>query len=241
MNISNTDDTRIGTVLNGRYRIIERIGTGGMAVVYRGERVELGRPVAIKFLQEVILHYPKFIGRFEGEAKAMSKLSHPYCVSVMDFGVDGAPYIVMDYVEGKTLKDVLESETVAPARAIKIVRQVLAGIAHAHSHGIIHRDLKPGNVLLQNMVGVGESVRIFDFGLAKLTDAASGANMSISLMAGTPNYMSPEQSRGKKVDERTDLYAIGVMLFELLSGEKPFSHEDYLEVVRMHRRPWRRA
>jgi len=155
--------------------------------------------------------------------------------------VDGAPYIVMDYVEGKTLRDILESERVAPSRAIRIIRQILAGIAHAHSHGIVHRDLKPGNVILQNLVGVGESVRIFDFGLAKLTDASSGANMSMSLMAGTPNYMSPEQSRGTKVDERTDLYAIGVMLFELLSGEKPFSHEDYLEVVRMHRRPWRRA
>jgi serine/threonine-protein kinase len=235
MDMSNTPDPRIGTVLDGRYRIIERIGMGGMAVVYRGERVELGRPVAIKFLQEVILHHPKLIGRFEAEAKAMSKLSNPYCVSVIDFGVDGAPYIVMDYVEGKTLSDILESERVAPSRAIRIVRQILAGIAHAHSHGIVHRDLKPGNVMLQNLVGVGESVRIFDFGLAKLTDAASGANMSMSLMAGTPNYMSPEQSRGTKVDERTDLYAIGVVLFELLSGEKPFSHEDYLEVVRMHR------
>lgn len=232
-----TEDPRIGTVLNERYRIIERIAAGGMAVVYRGERVELGRPVAIKFLLEIMLQYPKFISRFEAEARAMSKLSHPYCVSVIDFGVDGAPYIVMDYVEGRTLKAVLNDEQITPTRAVTIVRQILAGIAHAHSQGIIHRDIKPENVILQESVGVGETVRIFDFGLAKLTNEAAAAHsMSMSsLVAGTPNYMSPEQSRGKQVDERTDLYSICVVLFELLSGRKPFIHEDFIEVVRMHR------
>ena len=230
-----TEDPRIGTVLNGRYRIIERIAAGGMAVVYRGERVELGRPVAVKFLQEIMLQYPKLISRFEAEARAMSKLSHPYCVSVIDFGVDVAPYIVMDYVEGRTLKAVSSSEAVTPTRAVTLVRQILAGIAHAHSQGIVHRDIKPENIMLQDSVGVGETVRIFDFGLAKLQDAAVGSLSMSSLVAGTPNYMSPEQSRGKKVDARTDLYSICVVLFELLTGRKPFVHEDFIEVVRMHR------
>lgn len=232
----NTADPRIGTVLNGRYKIIERIAAGGMAVVYRGERVELGRPVAVKFLQELMLQYPALTGRFEAEAKAMSRLSHPYCVSVIDFGVDGAPYIVMDYLEGRTLKAVLSSERITPNRALTIARQILAGISHAHSQGIVHRDIKPENIMLQDAVGVGETVRIFDFGLAKPTDADAAQSVSMSsLVAGTPNYMSPEQSRGKKVDERTDLYSICVVLFELLCGQRPFVHDDFIEVVRMHR------
>ena len=230
------DDTRIGTILNGRYKIIDKIAAGGMAVVYRGERLELERPVAIKFLQEVMLQNPKFITRFESEARAMSKLSHPYCVSVIDFGVEGAPYIVMDYVEGETMKALLRKERVSVARAITLTRQILAGIAHAHSQGIVHRDIKPENIMLQDVVGVGEQVRIFDFGLAKMMDHSPGMSLEhSSLVAGTPNYMSPEQSRGGKIDERTDLYSICVVFFELLTGRKPFIHDDFLEVVRMHR------
>ena len=233
----NSEDSRIGTVLNDRYRIIERIGAGGMAVVYRGERLELGRPVAIKFLQEVMLQYPKFIGRFESEAKAMSKLAHPYCVSVIDFGVEGAPYIVMDFVVGKTLKAILREERLAVPRAMGLTRQILAGISHAHSQGIIHRDIKPENIMISDAKGMGEHVRIFDFGLAKLLgNSPAGIKMSSpSIVAGTPNYMAPEQSRGIVVDERADLYAIGIILFEILTGEKPFIHDDFVEVVRMHR------
>ncbi len=231
----NSEDPRIGTVLNARYKIIERIGAGGMAVVYRGERLELGRPVAIKFLQEVMLQYPKFIGRFEAEAKAMSKLTHPYCVSVIDFGVEGAPYIVMDFVKGKTLKALLKEERISVPRAISLARQILAGISHAHAHGIIHRDMKPENVMLSEAVGMGEHVRIFDFGLAKLLDGGGIKLSSPSIIAGTPNYMASEQSRGKVVDERADLYSIGIILFEMLAGEKPFISDDFVEVVRMHR------
>ncbi len=231
------EDPRIGTILNERYRIIERLASGGMAVVYRGERLELERPVAIKFLHEVILQYPKFKERFEAEAKAMSKLSHPYCVSVIDFGLDRAPYIVMDFIEGQTLKSLLASELISLNRALRIVKQILAGIAHAHSQGVIHRDIKPENIMVHDAVGVGETIRIFDFGLAKLTDMAgttqSGAAPSI--VAGTPSYMSPEQSRGIAVDHKTDLYSISVILFELLTGRKPFVHDDFVEMLRMHR------
>lgn len=235
MDVTNSDP-RIGSILNNRYKIIDRIAAGGMAVVYKGERLELGRPVAIKFLQELMLQNPKFISRFESEARAMSKLSHPYCVSVIDFGVEGAPYIVMDYVEGITLKALIAKERISVSRAITLARQILAGIAHAHSQGIIHRDIKPENIMLQEATGVGEQVRIFDFGLAKLMDTGPGASMThSSLVAGTPNYMSPEQSRGLKVDERTDLYSICVLFFELLTGRKPFINDDFLEVVRMHR------
>jgi serine/threonine-protein kinase len=165
----------------------------------------------------------------------MSKLSHPYCVSVIDFGVDGAPYIVMEYVEGRTLKSAMMSEQITPTRTITIVRQILAGLSHAHSQGIAHRDIKPENIMLQEAVGVGETVRIFDFGLAKLTADVPPGHMSLSIVAGTPSYMSPEQTRGKHVDERTDLYSVGIVLFEMLVGEKPFVHDDFVEVVRMHR------
>lgn len=231
-----SEDARVGMVLNGRYKIKKQIATGGMAVVYLGERLGLGRPVAIKFLQEVMLRYPQFISRFRAEAKAMSRLTHPHCVSVIDFGVEGAPYIVMDFVEGRTLKSILAEERFTLPRAVALTRQMLAGIAHAHSLGIIHRDIKPENVIVQHATGVGEQVRIFDFGLAKLLDPAFGVTMSTgSAVAGTPAYMSPEQTRAQTVDERTDVYSIGLVLFELLTGRKPFVSEDIVEMLQMHR------
>lgn len=233
---SSIEDPRIGSVLNNRYRITERIASGGMGVVYRGERLELGRPVAIKFLHELYKEKQRFLTRFEREARAMSKLSHPYCVSVIDFGVESAPYIVMDYVTGTTLKALIARERLTIGRATRIAGQVLAALAHAHEQGIIHRDIKPDNIILCDAVGVGEHVRILDFGLAKLLDNSVDSNLSTaSLLIGTPNYMSPEQSSGGEVDLRTDLYSTGVVLFEMLTGRKPFIDEEALNVLRMHR------
>jgi serine/threonine-protein kinase len=243
-------DPRIGTIVHSRYRITERIGLGGMGIVYRGERVTLGRPVAIKFLQELFVTDNTFRSRFDREAKAMSKLSHPYCVSVIDFGVDDAPYIVMDWVTGVTLKAILARELIPVDRAMKIIHQLLAALAHAHAQGIIHRDIKPDNIMISEATGVGEHIRIFDFGLAKLLDASKDsvspgklpdANKDVSpgsvasQVIGTPNYMSPEQSRGEKVNARADLYSAGVILFEMLSGRKPFIDDEVMEVIRMHR------
>jgi hypothetical protein len=229
-------DSRIGTILGGRYRITQKIGTGGMGVVYRGERVSLGKPVAIKFLQELFVDNPKFIGRFDREAKTMSKLAHPYCVSVIDFGVDNAPYIVMDWVSGVTLKERLATGRITTARSLRIMHQLLSGISHAHDQGIIHRDIKPDNIMLSEATGVGEHIRIFDFGLAKLLDAGQDSFQSMATQViGTPNYMSPEQSRGSEVDARSDLYSAGVVLFEMLSGRKPFIDDEAREVLRMQR------
>ncbi len=243
-------DPRIGSIVHSRYRITERIGLGGMGIVYRGERVTLGRPVAIKFLQELFITDTAFRTRFDREAKAMSKLSHPYCVSVIDFGVDDAPFIVMDWVTGVTLKTVLAQGRMSVVRAMKFIYQLLAALAHAHSQGIIHRDIKPDNIMISEATGVGEHVRIFDFGLAKLLDArketvglakSRGVRNNpepgsvASQVIGTPNYISPEQSAGEKVDARTDLYSAGVILFEMLSGRKPFIDDEVMEVIRMHR------
>ncbi|MDB4989223.1 MAG: sps1B [Myxococcaceae bacterium] len=229
-------DPRIDVVLNGRYRITELLGEGGMGLVYRGERLQLGRPVAIKFLHGPYAKSPKYMARFEREARAMSKLSHPYCVSVIDFGVHDEPYIVMDFVTGETLRDLMDKQRVAPARAVHITRQILAGLAHAHGQGVIHRDIKPGNIMVGEATGVGDHVRIFDFGLAKLHDpAVAGEQSTAATVIGTPAYMAPEQTRAEAIDARADLYAVGVLLFELLTGQKPFVGEDAYAVIRMQR------
>ncbi len=228
-------DPRIGLVLNGRYRVDSMLGEGGMGVVYRGQRLQLDRPVAIKFLHSPYAGSPKFVARFDREARAMSRLSHPCCVSVIDFGVQDAPYIVMDFAPGDTLRTILDEQRLTATRSVQITRQILTGLAHAHEQGIVHRDIKPGNIMLGEATGMGDHVRIFDFGLAKLHDPSGLGDPSTTGVIGTPSYMAPEQTRGDKLDLRVDLYATGVVLFELLTGEKPFDAPDTLAVLRMHR------
>ena len=226
-------DPRIGQVLQGRYRILARVAAGAMGVVYRGERLELGRSVAVKFLHPWIAAQQAFRTRFETEARAMSRLAHPNCVSVIDFGVEGSPYVVMDFVAGTTLRQSLEGGALAPARAVAIARQLLAGVAHAHAQDIIHRDLKPENLILGDTAGLADHVRILDFGLAKLRD---GPAMTSGLAIGTPSYMSPEQAGAPgNIDGRTDIYAVGVLLFEMLAGRKPFVSDKIADILLMHR------
>ncbi|HMC95523.1 MAG TPA: serine/threonine-protein kinase, partial [Polyangia bacterium] len=226
-------DPRIGNVLQGRYVILSKIASGAMGVVYKGERLQLGRPVAVKFLHPWIAAQKAFLGRFENEAKAMSRLAHPHCVSVIDFGVEGAPYLVMDFATGRTLRELMQQGPLAPARVLRIALQLLAGLAHAHAQGIVHRDLKPENLVLSGDTELDEHLRILDFGLAKLRD---GPAMTAGLAVGTPSYMSPEQSGGAgAIDARTDLYTVGVLLFEILAGRKPFQSENVGEVILMHR------
>ena len=226
-------DPRVGNVLQGRYRILSKIASGAMGIVYQGERVQLGRPVAVKFLHPWIAAQKAFLSRFENEAKAMSRLAHPNCVSVIDFGIEGAPYLVMDFATGRTLREVMLSGPLALPRVFKIAAQLLAGLAHAHAQGIVHRDLKPENLILSGEGGLEEHLRILDFGLAKLRD---GPAMTAGMAVGTPSYMSPEQSGGGgAVDARTDLYAVGVMLFEILAGRKPFQSENVGELIFMQR------
>ncbi|HET6150432.1 MAG TPA: serine/threonine-protein kinase [Polyangia bacterium] len=226
-------DPRLGTVLQGRYRIQYKIAAGAMGVVYKGERLQLGRPVAVKFLHPWIASQKTFLSRFENEARAMSRLAHPHCVSVIDFGVEGSPYLVMDFVTGQTLRDALGQGPQPPARALHVVRQLLAGLGHAHAQGIVHRDLKPDNLILSDEEGLEDHLRILDFGLAKLRD---GPAMTAGLAVGTPSYMSPEQTGAAgSVDARSDLYAVGVLLFEMLAGRKPFEANHIGELILMHR------
>ena len=226
-------DPRVGAVLQGRYRLDAQLASGAMGIVYRGERLQLGRPVAVKFLHPWIATQRAFLDRFQNEARAMSRLQHPNCVSVIDFGVDGAPYLVMDFITGKTLRDTIAGGRLEPARALRLVRQLLAGLGYAHAQGIIHRDLKPENLILSDEPGLSDHLRILDFGLAKLRD---GPAMTAGLAVGTPSYMSPEQTGADgAIDARTDLYAVGIVLFELLAGQKPFRSENVGELLLMHR------
>jgi len=230
-----------GAILDGRYRVIEPIAEGAMGVVYRAERVKLGRIVAVKVMHESLPAELSSRQRFEIEAMAMSKLDHPHCAAVLDVGVhEERPFVVMDFVSGDNLKDLLDGRVTGGlpiVRVVEIMRQVLSGLAHAHELGIVHRDIKPANIVLSQKAGLGDHVKILDFGLARLHDAPQGMpTLTVGLVVGTPSYMAPEQCTGQGVDARTDVYACGVMLFELLTGTKPFvsQHDDPVEVVRMH-------
>jgi eukaryotic-like serine/threonine-protein kinase len=223
-----------GAVLDGRYQVISPISEGAMGSVYRGERLKLGRAVAIKIMHEALPDELASRQRFEREAKLMAMLEHPHCVSVIDFGVhDDKPFLVMELVRGTSLQELIDKEGhLTIARAAEIMRQVLSGLAHAHELGIIHRDIKPANIMVTSQTGLGEQVRILDFGLARLTEGST--KLTTGIVVGTPNYMAPEQCRGGDLDGRTDLYACGVMLFELLAGRKPFVADDPIAVVRKH-------
>ena len=187
----------------------------------------------MKFLHPWIAAQKTFLSRFENEAKAMSRLLHPHCVSVIDFGVEGSPYLVMDFVTGRTLRDLMLEGRLPAARAMRLAQQLLAGLAHAHEQGIVHRDLKPENLILSEEAGLKEHLRILDFGLAKLRD---GPQMTAGMAVGTPSYMSPEQSGAEgAIDARTDLYTVGIVLFEMFAGRKPFQSENVGEVILMQR------
>jgi eukaryotic-like serine/threonine-protein kinase len=232
-------DPRLGKVLQGRYRILSLLAEGGMGLVYKGERVGIGRAVVVKFLHAVLSDKPGIVDRFEREARATARLNHPHCVALVDFGIDdSAPYLVMEYVEGKTLADLLDHGAVPSERAIHIVRQILAGLEHAHERGILHRDLKPANVMIVHAEGFpGDFVKILDFGLAKLAwPGEDKRDVTVEGIAiGTPGYMSPEQAAGVPSDRRADIYCAGALLYHLVTGSKAFEGDDVRSVLRRHR------
>ena len=216
---------------------MEPIAQGAMGIVYRAERLKLGKIVAIKVLHDELPNELSSRKRFELEAMAMAKLEHPHCAAVLDVGThEGKPYVVMDFISGQDLKALLANGPIAIPRAVEIVRQTLSGVAHAHELGIIHRDIKPANIILGHKAGLGDHVKILDFGLARLTQEQQTSKLTSGIVVGTPAYMAPEQIRGTQIDHRCDLYSCGVLLFELLTGKKPFHSErdDPMEVVSMH-------
>ena len=203
----------------GNYKILEELGRGGMAVVYRAYQQSLNRYVAIKVLPSQFAFDREFVERFQREARAAAGLRHPNIVVIHDVGQEaGTYYIVMEYLEGRTLKQVIEREGPLPAgRATRIMEQVAAALDYAHQRGFVHRDVKPANIF----VGEGDRVTLTDFGIAKAASETQHLTQTGMLM-GTPEYMSPEQAGGGQVDHRTDLYALGVVLYQILAGRVPF-------------------
>ncbi|MDB4955714.1 MAG: serine/threonine protein kinase [Myxococcales bacterium] len=221
-----------GDVLEGRYQIVERLSEGAMGVVYRGVRTKLDRPVAIKVMHAVLPGAMKGRKRFEREAQLMARLDHPHCVSIIDFGLHGGkPYVVMELVRGLSLYEMLvEQGRFEFPRAVDVMRQVLSGLAHAHEQGIIHRDIKPANIMITPKAPLGVHARILDFGLARMLGGST--SLSNGVAVGTPSYMAPEQCRGEQLDARVDIYACGIVLFEMLTGKKPFNAADPIMILK---------
>ncbi|MBL8683168.1 MAG: serine/threonine protein kinase [Myxococcales bacterium] len=227
---------RIGHVVAGRYRIVELLGEGGMGAVYRGEHITLHKRVAVKFLHPELSRQTEVVSRFQREAQAAAILEHPNVVAAHDFGRDddGSFFLVMDFVDGATLGAVLDKEPrLSPARVLHIARHVGAALARAHEIGIVHRDLKPDNIVLVQRDGDEEFAKVIDFGIAKLNShMTKGQSITqVGMVFGTPEYMAPEQALGAEVDNRADLYALAVVLFECLTGRRPFDAEDVVTLL----------
>ena len=211
------------------YTLLEAIGHGGMAVVYRARQDSLERTVAVKILSENLAASPEFIERFRREARTAANLRHPNVITVFDFGQDerGVPYLVLEYIEGPTLADLMD-RGLEDGRVPDLLDQIAAGLDYAHARGVIHRDIKPGNVLLTDD---GRAV-LADFGLAWLLE---GAHLTLTGgVIGTPEYMAPEQAGGEPIDHRADVYSLGVVLYEMLVGERPFVAETPIAVLLQH-------
>jgi len=246
-------DPLVGTVISGRFRVEDVIGQGGMGKVYRARHLALDRTVALKMLKPQLLEDPTLVGRFEREAKAASRLNHPNVIQVLDFGRlenDGTLYIVMEYVQGKDLRLVLRDDwPLAEERLCNIMAQVCSALGEAHVNDVIHRDLKPENVMVEARRDQPDHVKVLDFGIAKIlgpdvpalarhgivpvADAEPGLTRH-DVVCGTPQYMAPEQATGTALDERCDLYAVGVILYQMTTGHLPFDGPTSMEVLTRH-------
>lgn len=252
-------DLLIGQVIAGRYVVQERIGDGGMGVVYKARQLPIDRAVALKVLLPEAAEKDRTVSRFLTEARIISQLRHPNTVKLIDFGHtgDGRLFMAMEYIEGGQLRDLLSGRRLDQVAALRLGQQICHALAEAHSLGIVHRDLKPENVLLERIHGAHLMVKVVDFGVAKLlapeTPASpepvspfSEAELTLpGTRLGTPVYMAPEQAFARELDGRADLYAVGVLLYEMISGHAPFDHEDTtglcLEHLHTPPRPLREA
>ena len=237
--LETTEDSLVGQVLAGKYRIDERLSEGGMGTVYRGTHVLMDKTVAIKVLRPSLAADEKIVARFSREARAASRISHPNALSVTDFGEDqnGIVFLVMEYLNGRTLKQLLREEGPLPlARVVDIMRQVGAALQAAHDQGVVHRDLKSDNIMLLDTLG--DHAKVLDFGIAKINEGDGDFDPGLTapnLVIGTPQYMSPEQcSQTGEIDARSDIYSLGVILYEMLVGHVPFTGDSPTMVMLKH-------
>ncbi len=230
-------DPMIGRTFAGKYKIQKKLGEGGMGSVYSANQEPIDRLVAIKVLLGRLAEDDVAVKRFEQEARAVSKMQHPNTVTIYDYGKseDGRLYIVMEHLKGRTLSDLLRKEGNLDAlRAIRLVRQVCASLHDAHAAGIIHRDLKPDNIFLTEVGADKEWVKVLDFGVAKLANENAATLTQTGMIFGTPKYMSPEQAEGRQLDYRADIYALGVVMFEILVGRPPFLADTPVALLLKH-------
>ncbi len=222
------DASWIGRSFEGRYRIEAKLGDGGVGRVYRARHLRLDRPVALKVLQKQ--HNERWVSRqrFDREARALGQLSHPHIVAVTDFGIEADfPFLVMELLNGRDLTAALHAGALTPALACQYALQLLDGLAFVHEHGLVHRDIKPGNVFLERAEGGAERVKLLDFGLARLVVPSDDVSVTRhGEVLGTPAYMAPEQITAEAVDARTDVYAVALLLFEMISGRRAFAGSD---------------
>ena len=235
-------DPLVGTVVAGKFKIVKQLGEGGMGCVYLAEQAlgNTSRKVALKTLHKHLSHDPTIKQRFNREAETVAALEHPNTIQVFDFGEmeDGTLYLVMEFVQGRSVADILEKDgAMPPARVENILRQVCGSLAEAHGHGIVHRDLKPDNVVLCERAGQKDWVEVLDFGIAKRSSEHDPNEAKLTqqgMVLGTPPYMSPEQFTGQPVDVRSDIYALGVMTYEMLVGKYPFEANTAWEWASKH-------
>jgi serine/threonine protein kinase len=234
-------DPYVGRDIAGQFRVLEKIGSGGMGAVYKAEQPEMRRFVAIKILHSRYLSRQDLVTRFKREARAMSHLSHPNTARVFLYGQldDGSCYFVMEYLAGRNLAQTVRREgPMEPMRAINIMMQACGALEEAHRNGIVHRDLKPENIFLTTQGGIEDFPKVLDFGLAKVSERQMRPGSLIltqdGMVFGTPEFMSPEQARGETLDGRSDIYSLGVILYELLTGKLPFDAKQPMEYIQKH-------